>query len=59
MKFATYVKNYAGRENEAIAVASYLKTKFADVCRQYSKVTRGLHVYFTSVVVSVSSLSFG
>lgn len=29
-----------------------LKGKFTEVCRHYSKEHRGLHVHFTSVVVS-------
>ncbi|KAH8112901.1 G-alpha-domain-containing protein [Phellopilus nigrolimitatus] len=49
VRFREYVKSYKG-ENEGVAVGRFLKQKFTDVCRHYSKEHRGLHVHFTSVI---------
>ncbi|KAL5478558.1 hypothetical protein ACEPAI_2742 [Sanghuangporus weigelae] len=50
VRFGEYVRSYRDGENEVGAVGKFLRGKFMEVCRHYSKEHRGLHVHFTSVI---------
>lgn len=51
--YVIFLDCYVVEEDANLCALIVLKTKFMDVCRHYSKEHRGLHVYFTSVIVSV------
>ncbi|KAL5514592.1 hypothetical protein ACEPAG_1908 [Sanghuangporus baumii] len=50
VRFGEYVRSYRDAENEVGSVGKFLRGKFMEVCRHYSKEHRGLHVHFTSVI---------
>lgn len=52
IRFSSWVRNYRGAE-DAESVSNYLKTKFTDIFRQSQRPPSSLHMFFTSVVVSL------
>ncbi|EJD01920.1 G-alpha-domain-containing protein [Fomitiporia mediterranea MF3/22] len=50
VRFGDFVKSYGDGENDAAPVGKFLRAKFMEVCKHYSKEHRGLHVHFTSVI---------